>query len=363
MNPADRSFLSRAFTYAYRGCGYVSPNPMVGCIIVKEGRIISTGFHHRFGGDHAEVDAIKRCRESLEGSTLYVSLEPCSHFGKTPPCADLIIQKKIKRVVVGFEDPNPLVAGRGVARLREAGIEVEVISKDSHSRFYRKFTKYITTPYPFVTIKSAQTLDGKIAETDGKSKWITNEKSRQLVQHLRTRNDAILTTSKTVTTDDARLNVRDKKKFSPLRAMLSSHLFFNNDLFFFRNEDKKSMIIVPEGAVAPRDVRAQLDWFQIQIKYVKPDSKGRPDLDESLRMLHEMGITSVLVEAGAGLTTEFINRGLFDEMVLFIAPKIIGPGRNLFEGLEYFGLDSPMQLKVNSVRNFSGDTAIFLGRV
>ncbi len=362
MDPADRSFLSRAFSIAHRGSGFVSPNPMVGCLIVKEGRVISTGYHRKFGGDHAEVDAINKCRESLEGSTLYVSLEPCSHFGKTPPCTDLIISKKISKVVIGMEDPNPLVAGSGIKKLRDAGIEVELSNKDSYKRFYRKFTKYITTPFPYVTIKSAQTLDGKIAESDGRSKWITNESSRKLVQHLRGKNDAVISTSKTVAADDAKLNVRNLKKASPQRVMIASHLFFNDQLFFFRNEDRKSMIVVPEGEEATQDVKAQLDWFQVEVKHVKKDSKGRPDIEEVLKMLHGMGISSVMVEAGAELTTELINRGLFDEMVLFIAPKIIGPGRNLFDGLKYFGLDAPVELRVNSIKNFDGDTAIFLGK-
>ncbi len=363
MDSKDRAYLSRTFTLARLGSGKVSPNPEVGCVIVKGGKIISSGYHRKFGSDHAEVDAIKRCTESVEGATLYVSLEPCSHYGKTPPCADLIIANKIKRVVIGMPDPNPLVSGNGIKKLRDAGIEVEVSNLEKQNRFYRKFTRYITSPYPFITIKAAITLDGKFAENNGKSKWITNETSRAYVHKLRSENDAILTTSATVRADDPMMNVRGITGTSPKRIMLSSHLFFDAQLNFFRNEDKKSIVIVPEMERVKSDIINMLDKNGVEVIFVQGGSDGRPDVDASLVKLHERGMASVMVEAGSGLVSELVNRGLFDEMVMFVAPKLIGPGISLFGELKYFGLDSPVQLKLRDIKNLDGDAIMYLEKV
>lgn len=363
MDSKDRAYLSRTFTLARLGSGKVSPNPEVGCVIVKGGKIISSGYHRKFGGDHAEVDAIKRSSESVEGATLYVSLEPCSHYGKTPPCVDLVIANKISRVVIGMPDPNPLVSGSGIRKMRDAGIEVEVSDFEEHRRFYRKFTRYITSPYPFITIKSAITLDGKIAEGNGKSKWITNETSRAFVHKLRSENDAILTTSATVRADDPMMNVRGISGTSPGRVMLSSHLFFDEKLNFFRNEDKKSIVIASEGERVNQEIIGLLEKNRVEVIFVKGGSDGRPDVDESLVKLHQRGIASVMIEAGSVLISELVNRGLFDEMVVFIAPKLIGPGISVFGGLKYFGLDSPVQLKLRDVKNLDGDAVMFLEKV
>ncbi len=363
MDSKDRAYLSRTFTLARLGSGKVSPNPQVGCVIVKGGKIISSGYHRKFGGDHAEVDAIKRSTESVEGATLYVSLEPCSHFGKTPPCTDLIIASKISRVVIGMSDPNPLVSGNGVKKLRDAGIEVVVAGFEEHARFYRKFSRFITSPYPYVTIKSAVTLDGKIAELDGKSKWITNESSRSFVHKLRSENDAILTTSATVRADDPRLNVRGRAGTSPKRVMLSSHLFYDDCLNFFRNDDKKSIVVAPEWERVKPEIIDRLEKRGVEVIFVQADPKGRPSIDEALVRLHQRGIASVMVEAGSVFVSEITGQRLFDEMVVFIAPKLIGPGISLFSDLKYFGLDSPLQLKLREVKNLDGDAVLFLEKV
>lgn len=363
MTAFDKKILATCVSNAFRALGKVSPNPLVGCIITKNGEILSEGIHRTFGGAHAEVEAISQATDDISGSTVYVTLEPCSHFGKTPPCADLLIQKKVARVVIGCTDPNPLVSGKGIQKLRAAGIEVEVLDNEYFKGFYRRFTKYITTDLPFVTIKSALTLDGKIAEKSGKSKWITGEKSRKYVHVIRSKHDAILTSSKTVLSDDPLLTVRYNNRPSPKRVMMTSKLFFRENYNFFRNTDQKSYILTLESEKNNTEVLQFINWFQIPVFFVNPDKNGKPDLKEALKKLHEIGITSVMVEAGRKLTAAMINAELFDELVLFIAPKLMGEGIKLFDGLKNFGLEKAMNLKMTGIRRLDNDAALFFARV
>lgn len=363
MTKEDRKYLGDCIILGSRAEGKVSPNPAVGCIIVKDGRILSVGYHREFGGAHAEVDAIARSKQDITGATVYVSLEPCSHFGKTPPCADLLVSKNIARVVIGMTDPNPLVSGKGIAKLKNAGIEVEVADLPLYRNFYRKFTKYITSDFPFVTIKSALTLDGKIAGVSGESKWITGEKSRRLVHLLRSKHDAVLTSSKTVLVDDPMLTVRHNHKPSPKRVMVTSKLFFQDGYNFFRNDDRKSFIVTLEEEQGNGEILQKLNWFQIPIIFVKPDKAGKPDMVQTLKGLHSLGITSVMVEAGAKLTTEMINSDLFDEFVCFIAPKLMGNGINLFDGISNHGLAKAKKLKLDHVKQLNGDVALFFSKM
>jgi len=426
LDSFDRHTLVRTLPLALRHKKKVSPNPAVGCIIIKERREIATGYHNEYGGAHAEVVAINSARENLEGSQLYVSLEPCSHYGKTPPCADLIIKSGIKKVVIGMKDPNPVVAGRGIARLKEAGIEVEVADLPAFQEFYKIFTKNITTAYPFTTLKAAVSIDGKIADHNGESKWITNEHSRETARKLRAANEVLITSSRTVRADNPQLTVRDGSKPSPVRVMMSSKLFFDENLFFFQNPDGKSVIAVPEREKTISRLNDEFDGNQklkpgvaedakaayisanniadtsasnaaskpastsanniadnsasksagtsasntseniveklkkagIEIIFVKSDEKNHPDADELLKELKRRGFQSVMVEAGSTLSAEFINRGLADELALFIAPKIIGEGNGYFTGLNAFGLNGSLQFTFSKMRELKGD--IFL---
>lgn len=363
MESLDDYFLSRTLKLALKGEGMVSPNPMVGAVLVKEGKIISEGFHHKYGGAHAEVDAINNSSEDVAGAVMYVSLEPCSHFGKTPPCSDLIIEKKIKRVVIGSSDPNPLVAGDGIKKLREAGVLVEVSGQKRFTEFYKKFTAYITTEFPWITIKSAMTLDGNIAETSGYSKWITSEKSRKLVQKLRKSHDAILTTAKTIRSDNPRLTLHTNSELSPRRIMVTSKLFFDETLRFFQNSDGKSMIITSDDNPDNSDLK-NLDRAGIPV-IVNPekDEFNRPDPIEVLKKIKTAGVTSVLVEAGAEFSSSLLNKKLFDEFILFIAPKLMGRGINLFSGINSYGLNNSMMLNLMNLKKTDKDAILYFERM
>lgn len=364
MESLDDYFLSRTLKLALKGNGMVSPNPMVGCVIVKEGKIISEGFHHKFGGVHAEVDAINNASEEVAGSDLYVSLEPCSHFGKTPPCSDLIINKKISRVVIGSIDPNPIVSGRGIQKLRSAGVLVEVSGHKKYSDFYQKFATYITTDFPWITIKSAITLDGNIAESSGYSKWISSEKSRKVVQQLRKNHDVVLTTSRTVKMDNPRLTLRNQSGISPKRIMVTSELFFDDKLNFFQNTDGKSMIITSDFKPQNFDIAKKLDSAGIQVITIpQKDGKSRPDSYEVFKIIRTAGITSVLVEAGAEFVSDLLNKNLFNDFILFIAPKLMGQGINLFSGIHPYGLQNSMMLKLGKVKRTDKDAILYFERM
>ncbi|MBK6679280.1 MAG: bifunctional diaminohydroxyphosphoribosylaminopyrimidine deaminase/5-amino-6-(5-phosphoribosylamino)uracil reductase RibD [Ignavibacteriales bacterium] len=364
MESLDDYFLTRTLKLALKGNGMVSPNPMVGAVLVKEGKIISEGFHYKYGGAHAEVVAINNSSEDLSGTDLYVSLEPCSHFGKTPPCSNLIIDKKIKRVVIGAIDPNPVVAGNGVKKLLDAGVSVEVSRNKKYTEFYKKFATYITTDFPWITIKSAITLDGNVAETSGYSKWITSEKSRKVVQQLRKYHDAILTSSKTVRSDNPRLTLHKENDLSPKRFMLSSKLFFDDKLSFFQNTDGKSIIITSDDNTENYDTTKKLKQAGIPVMSIpKLDGTNLPDPAEAFKIIRTAGITSVMVEAGAEFTSILLNEQLFNEFVLFIAPKLIGRGINLFSGIEQYGLDKSLLLNLRQVKKTDTDAILFFERM
>lgn len=364
MESLDDYFLSRTLKLALKGSGMVSPNPMVGSVLVKEGKIIGEGFHHIYGGVHAEVDAINNASVDVAGADMYVSLEPCSHFGKTPPCSDLIIDKKIKRVVIGSIDPNPIVAGNGIKKLLQAGVSVEVSDDKKYREFYQKFATYITTDFPWITIKSAITLDGNVAETSGFSKWITSEKSRKVVQQLRKSHDAILTTSKTVKIDNPRFTLHHQSGISPKRIMVTSELFFDDNLNFFRNTDGKSMIITSDNNPHNFNIAKKLNESGIPVIVIpQRDEQNRPDPIEVLKKIRTAGITSVLVEAGAEFTSVLLNKNLLNEFVLFIAPKLMGHGINLFSGINQFGLDNSMKLNLRTVKKTDKDAILYFERM
>ena len=364
MESLDDYFLSRTLKLAIKGNGMVSPNPMVGAVLVKEGKIISEGFHHIYGGVHAEVDAINKTSEDVSGAVMYVSLEPCSHFGKTPPCSDLIIDKNIKRVVIGSIDPNPIVTGNGIKKLLDAGVSVEVSGHKKYSEFYKKFATYITTDFPWITIKSASTLDGNVAETSGYSKWITSEKSRKVVQQLRKSHDAILTTSKTVRSDNPRLTLHKKSDLSPKRIMVTSNLFFDDTLNFFRNTDGKSMIITSDGDPHNFNIAKKLDEAGIPVIVIpQKDEFNHPDPIEVFKKIKTAGMTSVLVEAGAEFVSVLLNKRLFNEFILFIAPKLMGSGINLFSGIDQYGLDNSLLLNLQQVKKTDKDAILYFERM
>ena len=319
----DEEFMLHALQLAKRGFGHVAPNPAVGAVIVaNNGRVIGEGWHERFGGLHAERNAFAHCTDDTTGATLYVTLEPCCHWGKTPPCTDIIIEKKIGRVVVGSMDPNPLVAGKGVQLLREAGIEVVTgVCKQACDDVNRPFFHFITHKRPYVILKYAMTLDGKIATRTGASKWITGEEARFRVHQDRNRYSAVCVGVGTVRADDPRLTCRIEGGTNPLRVIVDSHLSTPLDSTLVRTAADVPTLIAT--CKASEEARAPFVAAGVEVARL-PGADGRVDIDALLDYLGAKGIDSMIVEGGATLAASFLEGGFVDEVNAYIAPKIFG---------------------------------------
>ena len=322
----NERYMKRALTLARRGEGFVSPNPMVGAVIVKEGRVIGEGWHERCGGKHAEINALERARGDVAGSTIYVTLEPCCHHGRTPPCVDRIIAARPARVVVGVTDPNPLVSGRGIATLRDHGIETVVgVLEEACRDLNAFFFKYITTSIPFVTVKFAQTLDGRIATATGSSRWVSSPPSLRFAHRLRRNHDAILVGAGTVTNDDPELTVRLVRGRNPLRLVLDTLLTTPPEAKVFKDQEKARTVLIA-SETAPLSRRRLMEKKGIEILTPGTTTDGRLDLRGLLVILGERQITSLLVEGGSRVITSFIKERLVDELIVVVAPKIVGRG-------------------------------------
>ncbi|MHB1687719.1 MAG: bifunctional diaminohydroxyphosphoribosylaminopyrimidine deaminase/5-amino-6-(5-phosphoribosylamino)uracil reductase RibD [Ignavibacteriaceae bacterium] len=360
----DESYIQLAIEIAKKGIGNVSPNPLVGCIIIKNSRIIGAGYHEEFGKNHAEINAIESSNESVEGSTLYVNLEPCSHYGKTPPCVDKIIETKIKRVVIGTLDMNPLISGRGIKKLKAAGIEVKVgVLEKECATLNKFFFKYITKKIPYVTLKAAQTLDGKIADKSGDSKWISSSLSRKVVHQMRSKYDAVLVGSGTVEKDDPRLTVRMTEGRNPKRIILDTHLKLKTGYKIFQNNgDKKLIVITSEKSVKKTAKINELKSLGVQIILAKENKKGLIDLHSALNEIGRINIASLLVEGGGELLSSFIKENLFDDISLFIAPKILGAGVDSFSSLGIKNIRKAFRIKIDNVEKIGDDVLIEMSK-
>lgn len=323
MKNPDEKFMARALRLAQKGAGLVSPNPMVGAVIVQDGEIISEGWHERFGGAHAEILALERARGPVAGSTLYVTLEPCSHFGKTPPCVDRIRRAGFVRAVIGMKDPNPLVLGRGIKTLEESGIEtvVGVLEKEC-AALNEKFLKFITTGKPFVTLKMAQTMDGRIAARTGDSKWITSLSSRKLAHRERALHDGIMVGIGTVLQDDPELTVRLARGLNPMRIIVDSRLRIPLNAKVLQEQGKARTIV---ACSLRRDEEKSENLRAMGIEVVTTGAE-RVDLNELLVLLGKKNISSIMVEGGAGLFTSFLRENIADRLLACIAPIISGKG-------------------------------------
>lgn len=322
----DEDYIKQALRLARKGLGKTSPNPMVGAVIVKDNVIVGKGYHRRYGGKHAEINAIQSASESVDGATLYVTLEPCCHYGKTPPCVDAIVQNKIKRVVIGSLDPNPLVNGKGVEILNQQGIETTVgVLEDKCRSLNEAHFKYVTTGVPLVTLKFAQTLDGRIATVTKNSRWISSEKFQRLAHKLRAASDAIMVGVDTILADDPQLTVRLVKGRSPARIVLDSKLRVPLDAKVVGNQELAPTIIATTSH-ADKNKFSGLSEAGIEVLAVPENEEGRVDLKILLGMLGKRGISSVLVEGGGGVITSLLRQNLVDKMVIAVAPKIIGRG-------------------------------------
>jgi diaminohydroxyphosphoribosylaminopyrimidine deaminase / 5-amino-6-(5-phosphoribosylamino)uracil reductase len=335
--------MQRAMELARLGFGSVSPNPMVGCVIVNEGRIIGEGFHQEYGGPHAEVHAINsvKDKEQLKQSTVYVSLEPCAHFGKTPPCADLLVKQTVKKVIISNVDPNPLVAGKGIGLLKNAGIEVELgLLEQDGADLNKRFFKYILEKRPYIILKWAQTADGFIARQNFESKWISNEFSRKLVHKWRAEEDAILIGKNTALHDNPTLNVRDWEGNNPLRIVIDHELALDRSLNLFNKE-------IPTICY-----NTKTSFSEENLEFVQLSTASF--LTELMADLHRRKVQSVMVEGGASTIQSFIDAGQWDEARVFEAPVCFGAGikaphlqQAVFDGKEMIMGDTLTNFKRN----------------
>ncbi|WP_188887964.1 bifunctional diaminohydroxyphosphoribosylaminopyrimidine deaminase/5-amino-6-(5-phosphoribosylamino)uracil reductase RibD [Paenibacillus radicis (ex Gao et al. 2016)] len=332
----DSYYMGLALELAAKAAGQTGINPVVGCVVVKEGRIIGVGTHLKRGTGHAEVHALQMAGDEAEGATVYVTLEPCSHFGKTPPCCERIIAAKAARVVVAATDPNPQVAGRGLERLRESGIEVTVGLLEEKSRsMNEKFNKYITTKLPFVTLKTASTLDGKIASRTGDSRWITGAAAREQVHTLRHQHEAIMVGIATVLADDPMLTTRaEVPAIHPVRIIVDSKLRLPLDARVVTDRSARTLVLTTEGADQAKG--AALEAAGVEL--VRAGAGEHVDLKEAMRKLGEAEIGSILLEGGGKLNGAMLEAGLIDKIMIYMATKIIGglqaPGTFTFDGFE-----------------------------
>ena len=319
--------MLRALALAETARGRTSPNPLVGAVLIKNGKIVAEGFHEKAGKDHAEIVAMKKAKGNAKGATLYVTLEPCCHEGKTPPCADAIIGAGIAKVVVATPDPNPLVAGKGIARLKKAGITVMVGLLQKEARQLNEgWNKFITQKLPFVTLKAACSLDGKIAAEDGSSKWISNELSRQKVHEMRAAADAVMVGVNTVLKDDPRLNVRLPKKTGfthPLRVIVDTNLDTPPDAAALHSAGGK--VLIATASDNSRRVKALEEEGADVLRL--PEKNKRVSLKELLVELGSRGVVNLMIEGGGELYTAALNEGIVDKLALFYAPVLIGGGR------------------------------------
>ena len=321
---ADARYMRLALDLAAKGLGNVSPNPMVGAVLVKDGEIISTGYHQEAGGPHAEVHALVAAGESARGATLYVTLEPCSHTGKTPPCTDRIIAAGVSNVVAAMADPNPLVNGQGFAKLKQAGINVKSgVLQESAERQNEVFIKYITKKQPFVTMKAAMTLDGKTATRTKASRWISGERSREFGHRLRSQSDAIMVGIGTLLADDPSLTTRlpDGGK-NPLRVVVDSKAITPLSAKVVTEKPANTLILTT--AAAPTDKVAALRNLGVEVMVLPATADGRLSLDSAMDELGRRQITSLLVEGGSALNYSLLAKGHVDKVHFFIAPLIFG---------------------------------------
>lgn len=348
----DQYWMQQAIELAKRGLYSTKPNPNVGCVIVKDDQLIGQGFHPKAGQPHAEVFALREAGEHAQGATAYVTLEPCAHYGRTPPCAEALVKAQVKKVVVACPDPNPLVAGKGVQILENAGIEVEVgICKDLASKLNQGFLKAMSTGMPYVRLKVASSLDGRTAMASGESKWITGSVARQDVQHWRAISGAVITGIETVIADDCQLNVRSLNNFDiktvaqPKRVVLDRQGRLPLNAKILENPETV-MVMGPY-----RQELADLGVIQLEIQPLKM-------LLQTLSKQHQ--IYDVLVEAGATLSTAFLQEGLVDELISYIAPTLLGKSARAMFNAEFEYMAEQLRFTLLDVTQIDQDIRLRL---
>ena len=360
----DKKYMRMAIELAKKGEGAVNPNPLVGAVVVKDGKVVGKGYHRFFGGPHAEVYALEEAGKEACGATIYVTLEPCSHYGKTPPCAKKIIDMGIKKCFVGSSDPNPQVAGKGVAILKKAGIEVvESVLKDECDKLNQVFFKYIKTKIPYLFLKCAITLDGKIATKTGNSKWITNEIAREKVQFYRNKFMGIMVGINTVVLDNPSLTARIQNGVNPFRVVVDPHLKIDENCKVVKNnEDEKTVIITSQKNqfvensenINDKDFEIKMKQKRLsqnnKVKFIFLD-KEKFSFKEMLEEIGKMGIDSVLLEGGESLISLAFKEEVIDAGEIFVANKILGD-KNAKPFISGFSKDKMEEaILLNNVKN------------
>jgi len=354
----DERFMRRALRLSERARGQTSPNPLVGAVLVRDGRIVGEGYHRRAGEPHAEVVALDRAGKQAEGTTLYVTLEPCVHFGRTPPCVDRIIERGVAEVVCALMDPDSRVSGRGIEKLREAGVGVRLgVLEEAARKTNEVYLKYITTGMPFVVLKLAQSLDGRIATRTGDSKWITGEKARRFVHRLRSQMDAVMVGVDTVIRDDPQLNVRWVKGKHPLKIVLDSQLGIPSEAQVFEGE----RLILATTERSSEEKRRLVEEKGAQV-WMLPDRDGYVDLTEVMRKAGQEGITSILIEGGSKVATSALKARVVDKLMIFIAPKMIGRGTDAIGDLGIARIGEAIELEDVKLRRI-GEDVLYSARV
>jgi diaminohydroxyphosphoribosylaminopyrimidine deaminase/5-amino-6-(5-phosphoribosylamino)uracil reductase len=361
----DPSYMRRAIELALTAKGHTNPNPLVGAVIVKDGKIIGEGCHQKYGALHAERNAIKSLSESAQGATIYVTLEPCCHYGKQPPCTLAILEAGISRVVIGSRDPNPLVSGKGTAYLREHGIEViEDYLKDECDEINPVFFHYISKKEPYVALKYAMTADGRIATDKGSSKWITGESARTYVHELRSYYTGILAGIGTVLADDPLLTCRIPDGRNPVRIVMDSHLSIPLDCNLVKTADKGTVIVACLDEYTngnDEEKVSNLRKHGVQVIGVSPDSKGQHIcVNDLLKKLGSMQIDGILVEGGKHINASFLSAGKVNKIHTFVGSQIVG-GRGAFTPVDEMGIEEmkdSIRLSRPKVRAFDTDILI-----
>ncbi len=356
-------YMRRALELARKGEGHTSPNPMVGCVVVKDGRIISEGYHEKYGEFHAERNALTRCTEDTTGADLYVTLEPCCHQGKTPPCTDIIIEKKIARVFVGSMDSNPLVAGKGVQILRDHGIYVETgILEEECLKLNEVFYHYITAKTPFVVMKYAMTLDGKIACATGDSKWVTGEIARAQVHRMRGRYRGIMVGIGTVLADDPMLNCRVEGGVDPVRIICDSNLHIPLESQIVKTASEIETIVAcsQESLEAERKQEKIRKLKDAGIQLIGTEGAHGVNLVELMKKLGEQNIDSILLEGGGTLNASALEDGIVNKVYAYIAGKLIGgmDARSPVEGMGIDRMADAITLKDMEIERLGDDFCI-----
>ena len=357
----DDFFMKMALDLAKQGRGYTSPNPMVGALVVKDGKVVGKGYHRAFGEAHAEVNAIEEAGPQAMGAILYVTLEPCNHSGRTAPCTQKILKAGIKRVVAAMKDPNPNVKGGGLDYLKKQGIRVASgICEGQAAKLNEAFIKFVQTHCPFVIVKCAATIDGRIATKTGDSKWVSGKESRAFVHQLRHEIDAIMVGVDTVKIDDPSLTTRmnDRKGRDPQRIILDTHLSIPEEAKVLRLDSDSDTVIVTGPSVQERK-KAAIEKSGVRF-YQSPLRDGMIDLDFLMKHLGKSGITSLMIEGGSHVIESSLRLGIVDKIMLFFAPKILGgdDGIPICSGLGPTEMRECIQLKDISVLRFGDDVMI-----